>query len=166
MFVKMSKLKIIRIVSFIILFCGLAAAEEKKHGQQTQSQPQTTPTVTYEILQQGTYSGIKEAVAKVITTEKEWQELWKKHVSMLVPQPPLPEVDFQTYNLAVIFSGEKRTSGYQIILKQIVPEANDVVVHYHETEPPANSFTLQVFTQPYLILKIPKPKGSIKLLKE
>lgn len=167
------------LISFIIfsvmLSCTAHAAEEKNETKpdqkkqtktQTQTQPQTVPTVNYEIILQGTYSGLKEPVAKVITNSKEWEDLWKKHVSVLVPQPPLPEVDFDSFVLAAIFTGEKRTSGYQIVFKEIVPEVNNVVVRYRETEPPANSFTLQVLTQPHIILKIEKPKGTVQLIKQ
>lgn len=158
------------IIFSIILSYTVESAEEKKPAKpdqkketQTQTQPQTVPTVNYEIILQGTYSGLKEPVAKVISNQKEWDDLWKKHVSVLVPQPPLPQVDFKSHVLAAIFMGEKRTSGYQIVLKEIVPEANNVIVRYGETEPPANSFTLQVLTQPHIILKIEKPKGTVQL---
>lgn len=162
------------IIFSIIISCTAQSAEEKKPSKpepkketktQTQTQPQTVPTVNYEIMLQGTYSGLKEPVAKVITSRKEWEDLWKKHVSVLVPQPPLPEVDFNSYVLAPIYTGEKRTSGYQIVLTEIVPEGNNVIVRYREAEPPANSFTLQVLTQPHIILKIEKPKGTVQLTK-
>lgn len=163
------------LVFSVILSCTVKAAEEKNGSKsepkkqsktQTQTQPQTVPVVTYEIMLQGTYSGMKEPLAKIITNTKEWEDLWKKHVSVLVPQPPLPEVDFDSYVLAAIFTGEKRTSGYQIVVNEIVPEGNNVIVRYRETEPPANSFTLQVLTQPHIILKIEKPKGTVQLIKQ
>lgn len=142
---------------------------EKSEGNtetQTQTQPQTEVTVTYEIIQQGTYSGIKDTAAKIIASKSDWEELWKKHTSVIVPQPLVPEVNFETDVVAVVFSGEKRTSGYRIVLKSIAAEGDDVVVTYQETEPPANSFTLQVLTQPYVMIKIGKPTGTVKLIRE
>ena len=154
---------------FALISVTVASAQDKdaKTTQtQTQTQPQTEVTVTYEIIQQGTYSGFKEAAARVITTKKDWEELWKKHTSVLVPQPPVPELNFDTDVVAVIFSGEKRTSGYRIVIKSIEAEGNDVVVQYMETEPPADSFTLQVLTQPFEMIKISKPVGSVRLTKQ
>ena len=142
------------------------SGSEKKDETQTQTQPQTVPIVNYEILEQGTYTGVKDSFAKVLTNQKDWEDLWKKHVSVLVPQPPVPEVDFDSYVVAAIFLGEKRTSGYQIVLKEIAAEANNVMVRYRTTDPPENSFTLQVLTQPHLLLKIEKPKGTVQLIKE
>jgi PrcB C-terminal len=139
---------------------------QTKPGSQTQTQPQTEVTVTYEIIQQGTYSGIKEPLTQIITNQKDWEDLWKKHVSVIVPQPLVPEIDFNMDVIAAIFSGEKHTSGYRIVLKSIVASENDVVVTYQETQPPENSFTLQVLTQPFVMIKVSKPVGSVRLVKE
>lgn len=144
----------------------LSAADEKSKEPQTQTQPQTSVMVTSEVVQQGTSSGIKDPIAKIISDQKEWEELWKRHVSVLVPHPPLPTVDFDTESLAVIFVGEKRTSGYKVIVKSVAAEGNDVTVTYKLTEPPQNGFTLQVLTQPFVILKVDKPQGAIKLVRE
>jgi len=141
-------------------------ADEKSKEPQTQTQTQTNVMVTNEIVQQGTSSGIKDAIAKVITDKKEWEELWKRHVSVLVPQPPPPPVAFDSEALVVIFVGEKRTSGYKVIVKSVTAEGNDVVVSYKLTEPPQNGFTLQVLTQPFVILKVQKPQGTVKLVRE
>lgn len=124
--------------------------------------------VVYDIFQKGTYSGIKEAMTKVITTQAEWEEWWKKHVSVIVPQPLVPEVDFTTSVLAVITLGEKPTSGYQIVLKTIEFNGDDIEVTYRTTSPPDHGFTLQVLTQPYLVLRIQKPanNGTVKLIPE
>jgi hypothetical protein len=153
----------------VFLFADEAKEEkkkEKKKDAQTQTQPQTEVIVTNEIIQQGTYSGMKDPLAQVITTSKDWEDLWKKHTSVLVPQPPVPKIDFDTEVVAVIFLGEKRTSGYRIVLKSIAAEGDDVVVTYQETTPPANSFTLQVLTQPFVMIKISKPAGTVNLVKE
>jgi hypothetical protein len=163
------------IIFYLVAIFTLNAAEKtttktvepkKETKTQTQTQPQTVPIVNYEIIEQGTYTGLREAFAKVITNSKDWEDLWKKHVSVLVPQPPLPEVDFNDFVIVAIFSGEKRTSGYQIVLKDVAFEADNVMVRYHESQPPENSFTLQVLTQPHLVLKIEKPKGAVQLVKE
>jgi hypothetical protein len=163
-------LVIFAISGFLLTLAAKDEKQEKKTqsqpSSQTQTQPQTEVTVTYEIIQQGTYSGIKEPLAQIITNQKDWEDLWKKHVSVLVPQPLVPQIDFDTDVIAAIFSGEKRTSGYRIVVKSIVSSQNDVVVTYQETQPPENSFTLQVLTQPFEMIKISKPVGSVRLVKE
>ena len=136
--------------------------KDKKSETQTQTQPQTQtePSVSYETIKEGTSSGVRESMARLIMTESEWNDLWKKHVSILVPQPLIPPVDFSNEAVVAIFAGEKKTSGYRVLIKDISMKEKDLVVTYKITEPPANSFTLQVVTQPFLLLKVQKPKGG------
>ena len=158
------------------LFCNAAEDTEVKEKQkkqsqtqpqtQTQTQPEVEVLVTHEILQQGTYSGIKEPLAQVITSQQDLEALWKRHTSVLVPQPPAPKVDFDSQAVVAIYAGEKRTGGYRIVLKNVSSEQSNLVVAYQLTEPPANSFTLQVLSQPFLLLKVQKPPGTIKLAKQ
>ena len=141
-------------------------ADEKKSKDEEEEQTQTMPTISYEVLLEGTYSGIKEPLQKVITANEEWEQLWKKHVSVIVPQPPVPEVDFENNVVAVLFAGEKMKSGYQIRLKEVVPQGKDVIVRYKMVEPPENSFTLTVLTQPFIFIRIPKPEGTVQLTQQ
>jgi hypothetical protein len=158
----MNKVFFFAIILILSSFSVFAADKDKKSDEE-----ETVP-VTYDLLQKGTYSGIKEAMAKVITTQQEWEELWKKHTSVIIPQPPIPEVDFGASVLAVITLGEKNTSGYQIVLKSVEFNSDDIEVTYRTTSPPDHSFTLQALSQPYLVLRIQKPVGSgvVKLIPE
>ena len=151
---------------FVLAINSSLTAEEKKSKNDEEEQTQTMPTISYEVLLEGTFSGIKEPLQKVITTNEEWEELWKKHVSVIVPQPPVPEVDFENNVLAALFAGEKMKSGYQIRLKEVVPQGKDVIVRYKMVEPPQNSFTLTVLTQPFIFIKIPKPEGTVQMTEQ
>lgn len=151
-------------IFLLVLTTGVNADEKtSKKQDQEEEQTQTMQTISYEVLLEGTYSGIKEPLQKVITSNEEWEALWKKHVSVIVPQPPVPEADFESFVVVAVFAGEKRTSGYQIRLKEVAPAGKDIVVRYKMVEPPANSFTLQVLTQPFILLKVPKPEGKVQL---
>lgn len=141
-------------------------AEEEKKSDKKEDEEEREVIVNYEILEQGTYSGKKDSVAELITNQKDWEALWKQHVSVLVPQPPVPEIDFETHALAVIFAGEKKSGGYAVVIKDVSVEADDVIVKYRLTEPQPNSFNIQVITQPFAVLKIEKPKGTVRLVKE
>jgi hypothetical protein len=150
---------------FLLVIGAVLNADEKKSNEE-EEQTQTMPTISYEVLLEGTFSGIKEPIQKVITTNQEWEDLWKKHVSIIVPQPPVPEVDFENTVVAVIFAGEKNKSGYQVRLKEVVPQGKDVILHYKLVEPPENSLTLTVITQPFIFVKIPKPEGTVQLMQQ
>jgi hypothetical protein len=150
---------------FLLVIGAVLNADEKKSNEE-EEQTQTMPTISYEVLLEGTFSGIKEPIQKVITTNQEWEDLWKKHVSIIVPQPPVPEVDFENTVIAAIFAGEKNKSGYQVRLKEVVPQGKDVILHYKLVEPPENSLTLTVITQPFIFVKIPKPEGTVQLTQQ
>jgi hypothetical protein len=151
---------------FVLAINSNLTAEEKKSKDEEEEQTQTMPTISYEVLLEGTFSGIKEPLQKVVTTNEEWEELWKKHVSVIVPQPPVPEVDFENNVVAALFAGEKMKSGYQIRLKEVVPQGKDVIIRYKMVEPPQNSFTLTVLTQPFIFIKIPKPEGTVQMTQQ
>src|SRR5262245_12586049 len=132
----------------IILILGLffsfasGAEEEKKKKKSDKEEEVKEVIVNYEVIKQGTYSGKKDAVAEVINNKKDWEQLWKQHVSVLVPQPPVPDIDFDSNVVAVIFGGEKNTGGYGVVIKDVSAEQDDVLLKYRLTEPQPNSFTL------------------------
>jgi hypothetical protein len=144
---------------------SFAAQEEKETDKKEEEEKKEEVVVNYEIIQQGTYSGKKDATAQVISTKSAWEQLWKQHVSVLVPQPPVPEIDFETQVVVAIFSGEKNSGGYATVIKSVSAELNDVVVKYKLTEPQPNSFTIQAITQPYVMLRMNKPAGTVRLVK-
>ncbi len=157
----------IALAALVAMFLVIAMnADEEKKSDKKEEEQEREVIVNYEILEQGTYSGKKDMVAQLITSQQEWEQLWKKHVSVLVPQPPVPEIDFETHVMAVIFAGEKMSGGYAVVVKDVSVELDDVIVKYRLTEPQPNSFTIQVITQPYAMLKIEKPKGTVRLVKE
>jgi hypothetical protein len=162
----MKKLAILMVAALMVTLPFYAADEKKKSKKDQDKEEKQEVIVDYEVIQQGTYSGKKDADAEVIDNQEKWEQLWKQHVSVLVPQPPVPEIDFSDNVVAVIFAGEKTTGGYAVVIKDVSADGDDVIVHYRITEPQPNSFTLQVLSQPYVMLRITKPKGSVKLVKE
>jgi hypothetical protein len=160
-------MKIVWMLIVAVLVGGplFAATSQKEKKKKEKEEPQEV-IVNYDVIQQGTYSGKKDADAEIIDNQDKWAQLWKQHVSVLVPQPPVPEIDFTSNVVAVIFAGEKNTGGYAVVIKDVTADGDDVMVNYRLTEPQPNSFTLQVISQPYVMLRIAKPKGVVKLVKE
>ena len=102
------------VLTLLIIAAAMPADSTKGQSQtqpktqtQPQSQPQTEVTVRYDVMFQGTFSGLKDPLQEVIQNKKDFEDLWKKHVSVLVPQPPVPEVDFNTSVVVAIAIGEK-----------------------------------------------------------
>jgi hypothetical protein len=162
----MTKRLIILLTGLLFLTLSFVSAEEEKKSDKKKEEEQKEVIVNHEVIQQGTYSGKRDAVAQIIDNKKDWEQLWKQHVSVLVPQPPVPDVDFDSNVVAVIFAGEQKTAGYAVVIKDVTAEVNDVILKYRLTDPQPNSFTLQVITQPFAMVRVEKPKGTVKLLKE
>jgi hypothetical protein len=162
----MMKVFAVIFIAIMILSLSLSAEDEKKKKSDKKKEEKEVVIVNYEVIQQGTYSGKKDSAAQVIDNKKDWEQLWKQHVSVLVPQPPVPDIDFDANVIAVIFAGEKNTGGYGVVIKNVSTEMDDVILKYLLTEPQPNSFTLQVISQPFAMVRIEKPKGTVKLVKE
>jgi PrcB C-terminal len=159
------RISLAMVIAVLLVTFSFSAAEEKKKSNKGKEE-EIEVIVNYEVIRQGTYSGKRDAAAQVIDKKEDWEQLWKQHVSLLVPQPPVPDIDFESNVVAILFAGEKNTGGYAVVIKDVSAEGDDVVVKYRLTEPEPNSFTLQAISQPFAMVRIEKPKGTVKLVKE
>jgi hypothetical protein len=92
----------------------------------------------------------------IIKTQKEWQDLWQKHVQGILPAPAIPEIDFDNNMVVAVFMGEKNTSGYAIRISRIEEADDKIYIELEETIPSSDSVVTQQFTQPYHIAVINK----------
>jgi hypothetical protein len=116
------------------------------------------PGVHMTRIERGTDSGVTERLAKAITTQAEWSDLWKRHKSTVVPAPELPSVDFSKNTVLAVFAGQKNSGGYSITVTGVIPAGSDKVrVVVDENSPPEGAMTTQALTQPFDIIRINKP---------
>lgn len=120
----------------------------------------TQSNVSFETISKGFNSGHIEKKHYVIENEAEWKNLWGKTNSISIPQPELPEVDFNKEMVIAVFQGEKSTGGYSIEIVNIV-EDSKITVFYKEFSPEPGDFVTQALTQPYHIVKIKKTDKEI-----
>ncbi len=73
----------------------------------------------------GNVSNQKEPFIKVVETQKEWSELWKRALDK-----PAPNVDFEKYIVACIFLGHSAEWLYSIGLSTPVMRGNQLVLEY------------------------------------
>src|ERR1041384_4844147 len=81
----------LRRASFVAVLLILGAACVAR-GSRADSAQMTIPITT---IQKGNFSGIVESIETAIRTPAEWENLWKRHVSIQSPPAPLPPVDFK-----------------------------------------------------------------------
>jgi len=114
-------------------------------------------------LIKGHSSAITEAREIVVKTPRQWQKLWKEHAANT--QAPLPEVDFNKETVVAVFAGQRMSGGYEISTEvEKDKESNTVTVLYQVRKPASMGLTITMMTQPYIIIKLPKPSGSLLVM--
>ena len=111
--------------------------------------PAQRPEPPQRLEWQGTYSIQKTPLARLITSESQWHDLWRGLLGEAVKAPP--PVDFRDYVVAVVFLGERRTGGYGVEFPEPLINEKKMVILYRERRPGPNSFVTQALTQPYHI---------------
>lgn len=97
----------------------------------------------------GAASGIHEPLQKVIRNAEEWKALWSRHVSNQIPPPPAPAIDFSRQMVAAIFSGNHPSGGYKVEISGVREDKGQLIIEYIETNPPADTLSISMITQPY-----------------
>lgn len=114
----------------------------------------------------GAHSGITQLQRKVITSAKDWEKLWQEVHRNRIPIPPVPKLDFERQMVLATFMGERQTGGYTIQITKVVAHNGEVVAHVRETVPPKGAIVIQVLTQPYHIVVVPKVNAPIRFVTE
>jgi len=110
----------------------------------------------------GNHCGVTEPKRVVITNEEEWAELWRRVHTVRIPAPELPTVDFSKNMVLAVFMGQKPTSGYGVQITEVTRANGEIVVKVKETTPPKGAIVLQVLTQPFHIVVVPKVEGKVR----
>ncbi len=118
--------------------------------------PQVGLDLGLERVDQGTSSGIRDARQVVVRDAATWAALWQQHTAGAHPPRPLPEVDFLREMVLAFFLGERPTSGYSAHITDIVLHPDHMLVRVRVGAPPPGTVVLQVLTQPYDIVRVPR----------
>ncbi len=120
--------------------------------------------VAFETVDQGVHSGIRAERRVVVRDGTAWAALWAEHGAGRTPQPELPPVDFTQEMVVGYFWGEKPTAGYRVELTEVVAEATRLVVRVEVGSPPPGAPVLQVLTQPYHLVRLPRSELPVEFL--
>lgn len=136
----------------LCLICGVAGAQFA--GNQL---PSPYKAIEYKNVAQGTNSRITTARTDVINNAKAWQSFYSQMAGDtregFTPAPVL--CDFNRFDLLVIHTGQKRTTGHSAYVSMIRREkASEVMVDVVVQQPTANSFVTQTLTSPYVVVAV------------
>ena len=120
-----------------------------------------TKDIEFQEINKGEYSPIIERKELLIDDSDKWSMLW---ASMFPSTPNIPNVDFNVSDIVAIFQGEKRSGGYSLEIKNVLSENNKIKIFIDEYEPSEECVTIQVLTQPYHIIEMPKTDKSVEFV--
>jgi hypothetical protein len=107
-------------------------------------------------LARGATSGISERESKVLTTEKEWEEVWRRHCARASSSPEIPKVDFDKEMVVVATMGRKNTGGYKVEIEKVEKTDEKLRITVRYSSPPAGAMVIQTLTSPFHFAAIPR----------
>ena len=78
-------------------------------------------------------SGHSERRNYVINDRAAWEDLWAKVGSHVSPNLPRPEVDFTRRTVIAVFQGSVPTSGFEVLISDIIKTEDGIKVVVKET---------------------------------
>jgi protease stability complex PrcB-like protein len=118
-------------------------------------------TVPFSTLGKGINSGIREPAQVVVRSQSEWVALWGRHLRTRTAPPPPPAVDFTTEMVVALFLGERSTGGYEIEVTQVERTDPGLAVRFRVKKPDPGAMPMQVLTQPFHLIKLPRVDESL-----
>ncbi len=108
-------------------------------------------------------TGPGQAELRIIRNDSAWAMTWSLVYHGVVPQPPIPKVNFTTSTILAIFAGEHRTGGSSgIAVTRILDDERTLRVLTHETVPGQGCIVTQALAYPYQVVQIPKLSRRIR----
>lgn len=122
-----------------------------------QDKPEPVPFTV--LVKQGA-PALRKAEEKVLTTTKEWTDLWDGSGS----KPPA--VDFAKDVVLLAAFGEKSTGGYLIDITRVEKTAAEIRVYVRRTLPRPGAILTQAFTYPVVLARTAKPDRKVVFVDE
>jgi hypothetical protein len=142
----------------LIITCPACSSEARMPREKSESTIATSEApdirVSFQTIDKGSRSGVREPLQTVVRDEVEWNALWQKHASVTPNPAPAPAVDFSKEIVGGVFLGEKPTGGVDVEIVRIDQTGPALVIEYREKSPLPGSIVTQALTQPFHIVKI------------
>ncbi|MBV9210079.1 MAG: DUF885 family protein [Acidobacteria bacterium] len=145
----MPPVKVIRLAML-----GESSTSDTAHDS---SEGEDTRAVEFTVLATGAWSSFEGARhMELVSNQAEWQRVWRT----VGGDRPMPEVNFNTRAVVVVYQGRKSTGGYSIAVEEIRRTGSNLVVKVKEQSPRPGEITTDALTSPFVVVSIPRPPGS------
>jgi len=122
--------------------------------------------VPFSTLAKGFVSGMHEPAQIVIRSRDAWAAVWGRHTRAQVQPPSAPPVDFSRDMVVGIFMGQRGTGGYEIEITRVERADSQLRVYQRSRDPEPGAMVIQMLTQPYHVIKLPRHDGPLVFLRE
>ena len=112
-------------------------------------------------ISHGYLSGYVSPARLVIDNDADWRAAWTKAYIGLSPAPNPPAIDFSRWSVILVALGNRNTGGYNIAVTRLATTPDYLYAEVTSTSPGSRCGTTQALTQPYDIVRIPKPPGPV-----
>ncbi|HEX8070277.1 MAG TPA: DUF885 family protein [Pyrinomonadaceae bacterium] len=113
-----------------------------------------TSVVDFTVLATGTHSGHAGGRAvELIESAAEWQRVWRE----IGGGRDVPDVNFATRAVVVVFQGRQPTGGYSVAITGLRRAGTVLAVSVSERRPASGDVTTQVVTSPFVAVSLPRP---------
>jgi len=142
----------------VISLISLAAVTESTEThQRIIAEAQLTPSpanqVSFQTIEKGFRSGVREPLQIVIRGQAAWKDLWQRHASISTSPPPAPVIDFNKEVTVGVFLGEKPTGGYDVEIVSAERVGGTLLISFVEKSPRPDGIVTQAITQPFHIVR-------------
>jgi uncharacterized protein YxeA len=114
----------------------------------------------------GIQSGRRQPGTNIIRDSKSWGALTAAAAGITAENPWLSKIDFNRETAAVIFMGEKPTTGYSVVINRISDASGKTIIGYTENTPAKDAPVSGTVTTPYSIVVMEKSGRIIEFLKQ
>jgi len=145
---------------FSILSC--AAFSSQSRAAEGQAPSESVPSIAFATLDIGAQSGCVRGAKMLISSEAEWQRVWKLHMQPQEIKTSAPPVDFEKQSVVALLMGT-RSGGASIQIVQVVPSAaiKSTTIYYAQTPGWKDA---KVASQPFHFAVIPKVEGALRFV--
>jgi PrcB C-terminal len=112
-------------------------------------------------IAQGYYSGYVEPARLVIDNDADWRAAWTKAYIGVSPTVNPPAIDFSRWSVILVALGNRNTGGYSIAVTRLARTPDYLYAEVTSVSPGSHCGTTQALTQPFDIVRIPKPPGPV-----
>lgn len=144
--------------SHVILLMALAGCRPNADSAPSPS----SESLQFTTLARGAHSGVVEARALVLRDAASFAALWAEHSAIVEPAPELPTVDLEKEMVIAVFSGMRRSSGYELEIEKVVATTNEILVLYRERGPDPSGGTLTVLTHPHHLISTTRGDQEVR----